>query len=223
MLDIENRNCIQINNFLYLIYLDMPRKLQVVDSNEPVAVNVEANPVVEFPNSEPLPNVEPLVVAPPAVEPPAVEPSTAEPVLAVKKRAPRARTVKPKKDLEPVQEEIPVEVKVEEPPPPPPPPPAVVEEPVEEPPKKNVKTVELVECEKCGKKLTQRTLKYSHPAVCPKNDPPPESTQKPKKQRSAVEAPPQEVEARQALGMVRRVRKNGGLKSCKSTHSNQKI
>ena len=124
----------------------------------------------------------------------------------MKKRAPRARTGKPKKDLEPVREEIPVEVKVEEPPPPPP---AVVEEPVEEPPKKNVKTVELVECEKCGKKLTQRTLKYSHPAVCPKNDPPPESTQKPKKQRSTAEtAPPQEVEAPQTLGMVRRVRKN---------------
>ena len=204
----------------------MPRKLKVVDINEPVAVNVQANPVIEFPNSEPLPNVEPPVVAPPAVAPPAVappvveppaveppvvespavEPSTAEPVVAVKKRAPRARTVKPKKDLEPVQEEIPVEVKVEEPPPPPPP--AVVEEPVEEPPKKNVKTVELVECEKCGKKLTQRTLKYSHPAVCPKNDPPPEASQKPKKQRSTAEAPPQEVEAPQTLGMVRRVRKN---------------
>jgi hypothetical protein len=196
----------------------MPRKLKVVDINEPVAVNVQANPVIEFPNSEPLPDVappavappvvEPPVVEPPVVEPPAVEPSTAEPVVAAKKRAPRARTVKPKKDLEPVQEEIPVEVKVEEPPPTPPP--AVVEEPVEEPPKKNVKTVELVECEKCGKKLTQRTLKYSHPAVCPKNDsPPPESTQKPKKQRSTVETPPpQEVEAPQTLGMVRRVRKN---------------
>ena len=119
-----------------------------------------------------------------------------------------------KKILEAVQEEAPVEVKVEEPPPPPPPPPpVVVEEPVEEPPKKNVKTVELVECEKCGKKLTQRTLKYSHPAVCPKNDPPPESTQKPKKQRSTVEAPPQEVEAPQTLGMVRRVRKMKGIRS----------
>ena len=186
----------------------MPRKLKVVDITEPAAVSVEANPVIEFPNSEPLPNDAPPVSELPVVEPPVVEPSTAEPVVAVKKRAPRARTVKPKKDLEPVQEEIPVEVKVEEPPPPPPPP-AVVEEPVEEPPKKNVKTVELVECEKCGKKLTQRTLKYSHPAVCPKNDPPPESTQKPKKQRSTVEtAPPQEVEAPQTLGMVRRVRKN---------------
>ena len=157
----------------------MPRTLKVVDINEPVAVNVEANPVIEFLNSEPLPHneppvAEPPVVEPPAVEPPVVEPSTVEPVAVVKKRAPRARTAKPKQDLEPVQEEIPVEVKVEEPPPPPPPPPpAVVEEPVEEPPKKNVKTVELVECEKCGKKLTQRTRKYSHPAVYPKNDPPP--------------------------------------------------
>ena len=194
----------------------MPRKLKVVNINEPVAVNVEANPVIEFPNSEPLPHDEPPVVAPPVaeppvVEPPAVEPSTVKPVVVVKKRAPRLRAVKPKKDLEPAQGGIPVEVKVEEPPPPlpPPPPPAVVEEPVEEAPKKNVKTVELVECEKCGKKLTQRTLKYSHPAVCPKNDPPPESTQKPKKQRSTAEtAPPQEVEAPQTLGMVRRVRKN---------------
>ena len=101
----------------------------------------------------------------------------------MKKRAPHARSVKPKKDLEAVQEEVPVEVKVEEPPPPPPPP-AVVQEPVEEPVRKNVKTVELMECEKCGQKLTQRTFKYSHPAVCPKNDPPPESNQTPKKQRS---------------------------------------
>ena len=194
----------------------MPRKLKVVDVNEPAAVSVEANPVIEFPNHDPLPDVEPPPVHPPPVEPPTVEPSTVEPpqpepVAVVKKRAPRVRSVKPKKDLEPVQEEIPVEVKVEEPPPPPPP--AVVEESVEEPPKKNVKTVELVECEKCGKKLTQRTLKYSHPAVCPKNDPPPESTQKPKKQRSTVETPPQEVEASQTLGMVRRVRKNKGIRS----------
>jgi hypothetical protein len=57
----------------------MPRKLKVVDINEPVAVNVEANPVIEFPNSEPLPNVEPPVVAPPVVAPPAVEPPAVEP------------------------------------------------------------------------------------------------------------------------------------------------
>ena len=187
----------------------MPRKLKVVDINEPAAVSVEANPVIEFPNHDPLPDVEPPPVQSQPVEPPTVEPSTVEPpqpepVAVAKKRAPRVRSVKPKKDLEAVQEEVPVEVKVEEPPPPP----VVVEEPVEEPMKKNVKTVELVECEKCGKKLTQRTLKYPHPAVCPKNDPPPEASQKPKKQRSTAETPPQDAEAPQTLGMVRRVRKN---------------
>ena len=34
---------------------------------------------------------------------------------------------------------------------------------------KNIKVVELLQCEKCGKKLTARTLKYSHNAVCPAN------------------------------------------------------
>ena len=41
-------------------------------------------------------------------------------------------------------------------------------EPVQE--QKNIKTVELVECPKCGKKITQRTLNYSHMAVCPANE-----------------------------------------------------
>ena len=33
----------------------------------------------------------------------------------------------------------------------------------------NIKVVELLQCDKCGKKLTARTLKYSHNAVCPAN------------------------------------------------------
>ena len=50
----------------------------------------------------------------------------------------------------------------------------------EEEPKKNVKVIELKECEKCGKKLTARTLKYSHAAVCPANEntPPAKSRKK---------------------------------------------
>ena len=32
---------------------------------------------------------------------------------------------------------------------------------------KNIKTVELVECPDCKKKLTKRTLKYSHKNICP--------------------------------------------------------
>ena len=33
----------------------------------------------------------------------------------------------------------------------------------------NIKVVVLLQCEKCGKKLTARTLKYSHNSVCPAN------------------------------------------------------
>ena len=33
----------------------------------------------------------------------------------------------------------------------------------------NIKVVELLQCDKCGKKLTARTLKYSHNAVCSAN------------------------------------------------------
>ena len=35
---------------------------------------------------------------------------------------------------------------------------------------KNIKTVELVPCPKCNKKLTERTLKYTHQDVCPANE-----------------------------------------------------
>jgi len=42
-------------------------------------------------------------------------------------------------------------------------------EPVAEPekPKENIKTIELVACPKCNKKLTAKTLKYSHERICP--------------------------------------------------------
>ena len=49
--------------------------------------------------------------------------------------------------------------------------PEVVESEVLEDKKKdeNIKVVELLQCDKCGKKLTARTLKYSHNNVCPAN------------------------------------------------------
>ena len=60
----------------------------------------------------------------------------------------------------------------------------VVEEVKEEPPvSKNIKTVELVQCPKCNKKLTERTLKYSHEAVCPANEP--KTIKKPKRTSSS--------------------------------------
>ena len=34
----------------------------------------------------------------------------------------------------------------------------------------NIKVVELLHCDKCGKKLTARTLTYSHNNVCPANE-----------------------------------------------------
>ena len=50
---------------------------------------------------------------------------------------------------------------------------------------KNIKTVELVQCPKCGKKLTERTLKYSHPSKCSKNeDKPQQVKQEPKLEKS---------------------------------------
>ena len=34
----------------------------------------------------------------------------------------------------------------------------------------SIKVVELSQCEKCGKTLTARTLKYTHNNVCPANE-----------------------------------------------------
>ena len=53
--------------------------------------------------------------------------------------------------------------------------------------KKNIKTVELVECPKCGKKLTERTLKYSHPIKCPKNENKPKEINLPKSENKPDE------------------------------------
>ena len=59
--------------------------------------------------------------------------------------------------------------------------PIPIEEVKEESKKKNIKTIELVPCPKCGKKLTERTLKYSHYAVCTTDEHKP--TKKTKKEK----------------------------------------
>ena len=38
---------------------------------------------------------------------------------------------------------------------------------IEEPEKKNIKTLEMVDCEKCGKQMTKTTLRYHHDKTCP--------------------------------------------------------
>ena len=84
-------------------------------------------------------------------------------------------------------------------------------------PKKNLKTVELVECLLCGKKVTERTLKYSHQSVCPANNPPDaqpkeqRKKQKPKqedKQDDGVIYVQQEREPEPPVGVVRITRRS---------------
>ena len=173
----------------------MPKKIKVVDLkpdfNQPDSPRVDDYQGI----------VEKVEDAKPSEKPSTPEEEHQGKVAEVSKKATRAPRTKRKSDAPVVVEEPPPAVVVEEPPvvveePPPavvedPPPPDVVEvlpppqgeSPDEEEVKKNVKTVELVECPKCGKKLTQRTLKYSHGAKCPKNE-------KPQPVREEVAPPP---------------------------------
>ena len=138
----------------------MPRKIKVIDVNGEVTTKVEESlPVAE--EAEPLncPGAEaPMKEAPPSD-------ASVEPKL---KKTSRSRKKVP--EPEPVkEEELELEpIKVEEPEP------AKTEEP-----KTETKTLELVPCPDCGKKLTARTLKYKHPSVCSAKQPPKEKKQKP--------------------------------------------
>ena len=74
----------------------------------------------------------------------------------------------------------------------------VVEQPVkEEAPEKKVKTLELVKCEKCGKEMTKRTLRYDHPKTCPgekiEREKIPVKRRAPIKKETVVEKPAQPV------------------------------
>ena len=131
----------------------MPKKIKVVDVNAETPVEQVPNVTVEAVTPE---ETTVTVEVPPPTVTESVEVEPVETVV-FKKRGTRTTKPKPKKELQPIVEEP---LKVEEPP--------KVEEPInnievlEELPKKNLKTVELVECPKCGKKVTERTLKYSH-------------------------------------------------------------
>ena len=57
--------------------------------------------------------------------------------------------------------------------------------------------IELKECEKCGKKLTARTLKYSHADVCSANEnTPPAKSRKKEEATTPDSKPPQVVRLR---------------------------
>ena len=91
-----------------------------------------------------------------------------EPVAPKPKRASRAKSKAPEPEPEPEPE------------------------PVKEEPKKNVKVVEQVACEDCGKLMTLKTLQYSHSKICPAKNPPVE------KKKVSVKAEPHTIEPTQA-------------------------
>ena len=181
----------------------MPKKIKVVDVNTETPVEQVPNVTVEAVTPE---ETTVTVEVPPPTVTESVEVEPTEPVV-MKKRGARTTKPKPKKELQPIEEELP---KAGEPP--------KVEELInkievlEELPKKNVKTVELVECPKCGKKVTERTLKYSHQAVCPANNPPdaqPKEQRKKQKQEGkqddGVIYIQQEREPEPPVGVARRI------------------
>ena len=75
-------------------------------------------------------------------------------------------------------------------------PPEPIIEPIIEEPKLR-KVLNLVQCDKCNRKMTEKTLKYSHAAICPANKKP-EDINKPtrtKKQKiDTIESPIEELE-----------------------------
>ena len=123
----------------------MVRKIKVGDVGE-----TPNNIIEQVQTPEPMQVVEPIEPILP------LEPI--EPVVMKKPRAPRAPRVN-KEVVQQIEEEEPqliAELPLLIP----------IEEDQEESKPKNIKTIELVPCPKCGKKLTERTLKYSHYAVC---------------------------------------------------------
>ena len=149
----------------------MPKKIKVVDipptDVETVAVNNEPEPFVE------------------------AKPVEANPVedVPVKPKKPRVKKPKPEPVVEPVVE--PVKAAEAEP----------IVEGIQtvsidaEIPKKDVKTLELVQCDKCNRKMTERTLKYAHEDKCPALNPTKPRTRKSKiSQQEESQKQPQKIE-----------------------------
>jgi hypothetical protein len=139
-----------------VVEVEMPA--EQIDKVEPTVEQVE-----QVVTKKPKTSRTKKEIKPTHEEPVKEETVSVEPVEKVVMKKPK--TSRTKKEAKPIQEEPVKEEPVKEEP--------VKEEPVKEEPveaeKKNIKTVELVPCPKCGKKLTQRTLNYSHQAVCPAN------------------------------------------------------
>ena len=59
--------------------------------------------------------------------------------------------------------------------------------------KKDVRVNELVECTKCGKKMTKKTLKYTHEKTCPANPDKKQTKTKPVQEIDTEEIVPQQA------------------------------
>ena len=159
----------------------MVKHRKVVDVNAPPEINDPVVSVVaaNLEETTAVAELPPETDNEPAVSSNSVSVEPINKIVSKKPRAPR-----PKKEAIKIPEVVPEEPKEE------PKEELITKVEIVEPTNKKVKTVELVECPKCHKQLTQRTLKYSHNAVCPANAPPeppqpppqPQPKQQPKQQ-----------------------------------------
>ena len=152
----------------------MPRRIKVIDlqDNENV-IETEAVPMnyeevvdkVDDKTAEPIDPIEPVVMKKPRAKSTRPKKSGIEPIVeqeiqpVVVKEEPEPVVVKEEPEPVVVKEEAVPVVEQQE-----------VEADVKPKKKGSYKTLELVECPKCGKKLTERTLKYSHASKCSKNE-----------------------------------------------------
>ena len=145
---------------------------------------------------------EPTKEEPTKEEPTKEEEPTAKPI---KEKKPRAKREKKEAIPEPKPEPIPAASSLAgmqpEPTPEPEPEPLPIEEVL---PKKEQKILELVECDKCNRKMTAKTLKYSHEAICPATNPPKEKVKKPKKEEATQPPPSTEIVEVPSMPLLRR-------------------
>lgn len=126
----------------------MPKKINVVSLSD--IKPIESEDDVSVVNNDEVTQIKEAIKEEEALNPPEDNPVEEAPKPKPKRKPP---VKKPK-----VVEEV---AQVPEPLPEP------VIEVKEEMPQKKVKTLELVKCDKCGKEMTKRTLRYDHHKTCP--------------------------------------------------------
>ena len=129
----------------------MPRKINVVNLQGFEPVEEEVNNIV---NNDELSQIKEAIKDEEELMP--IEEKIEKPKAKRKAAAKKVKVVEPIME-EPIIEEPTIEEPIVEP--------IVLEPTIEEAPKKT-KTVELVECGKCGKHISKRTLRYDHEKTC---------------------------------------------------------